>query len=156
MDKIDSRELVDSLQKIVETFHKDITPFAVGVVGKLAENYMKLVTGDKEDREDTEIMSTALGCVQAINRILSLCIEAENLSQDLFPQMEKVLINMCNYLICEEGSEEHREDGLTTISQLVRGMPQLTENLWHLFNNLLSMIGASKLNDYFHNVVVVM
>jgi len=46
-------------------------PYAVQVGGKLAENYIKLVQG-KEDREDAEGMGTALGCLQAINRLLTL------------------------------------------------------------------------------------
>jgi len=116
MELIDCKELVEALQKIAETYHNDITPYAVAVAGKLSENYLKLVNSDKEDREDTEIMSTAIGCIHAINRILGLCIETENLPQDLFPLMEKALYQLCCYLISPEGSDEHLEDGLTTIS----------------------------------------
>jgi len=49
-----------------------------------------MVSGDKTDKEDTELMSTALGCIQAINKILFYSMEGDA-AQNMFPQMESVL-----------------------------------------------------------------
>ena len=89
MDSIDSKDLVDSLRKIVDVYQEEITPYSIEVALKLQENYIKLVQS-KEEREDTEIMCTAHGCLQAINRILFFSID-NPASKDLFPVLERNL-----------------------------------------------------------------
>jgi hypothetical protein len=53
MDDIDFDDLINALQEIVEVFEDEIAPYAIGLCGKLAEAYIRLIsvkgTGEDED-----------------------------------------------------------------------------------------------------------
>jgi len=51
--------------------------------------------------------------------------------------MEQNLEQLVYYVIGEKGPEEHRDEGLTMLACLLRGQPQVSERMWHLYNFVL-------------------
>ena len=74
MDTIEMEELVDALKTIIDVYGELITPYALEVATKLGDTYMRLIQ-TTSDKEDSELMMTAAGCLKAINKILYFAID---------------------------------------------------------------------------------
>ena len=71
MDDIDFDELIKALQNLVEVYHENIAPFAIGLCQKLGEAYIRLVSlKGTGDNEDSETSLSAEGLMSAIRKIL--------------------------------------------------------------------------------------
>jgi len=80
MGEIDSEELVEALEEIVDHYKDDISPFALQLAEHLVESYQRLI-GTNVEEDDGEGALAAVGCVETIKRILESCKN----SADLLP-----------------------------------------------------------------------
>jgi hypothetical protein len=118
MDEIDLKLLVDALQKIIEVYADSVAPFAVKVVKKLQETYIKLIDENAE-QEDAELTLTSFGCLQAINKVLLYSLDLNQSAP--FEELEEGLVNLVVGVIDGKNRDEYMEEILTTLSYLVRG-----------------------------------
>ncbi len=69
MSDIDSEELVSALEYLIEKFDEDMEPFAVDLCTQLVSAYQRLAQVSMDDDGGESVMA-AVGCVQAITRII--------------------------------------------------------------------------------------
>lgn len=138
----------------MDIYNEHITPYALQVVGKLSETFLKLIGSTSQDKEDSEMMMTAHGCLTAINNILLYSMD-EAKQAELFLQLEGVLQEPI-LKILDGNIEDMLEDAFTTVSYLVRGQKTVSQRMWQFYNHILVKALKGEFNENFMNVVVVM
>ena len=136
MNEIDNEELVSALEYLIDKFEDDIGPFAVELCTQLSAAYQRLATQSGEDESGESVMA-AVGCVQAITRIIS---SIKN-NVDLLLRCEDIIYPMMLYSLTPDGMDSI-EESIECIMHLAYYTPkgQLSDNMWKLFPQLIYVI----------------
>eukprot|EP00741_Cyanophora_paradoxa_P019839 tig00000217_g19147.t1 len=125
MDDIDNEDLVSTLEVFIEQYGDAMAPYAVQVVGRLAEAFLRMASADEEDEESG---LAAMGCMRAIN----LTMQSVHARPDLYPAMEAAMLPLIAHMLKPAGVE-YFEEVLESISYLTYFSPKISPGLWQVF-----------------------
>ena len=169
MDNIDSEEIVYSLESIIESFHDEITPFALELLKHLKNAFFKYNYQEnqkisyfslEEEESDVNINSgtiknkrkdikgeeesemAAFRCLEAIKIILST-----SLNEHIYQKSSLFLIDLLNYCLKQEGSD-YLKQGLEILALIVAGMTKISNEILFYFPILIYLcIGIPNLHE---------
>ena len=143
MDEIDSEDLVDSLEALVDHFHDLVLPFAVSLSQKLADTFLRLASSNTADEEG----DSALAAVSILN-IEAKLLEMVQSQQDILAQLSHVLMPVMRLTLSDKGCE-YFEEGLNIVSYLLYyGDEGSLPHLWELYPHLLVAIMGGPVEPY--------
>ena len=91
MNDIESDELVTGLERIVAFYKEDMEPYSVKITQQLVDSYLRLIQIDAKD-DGGESALAALGCVQAVTRIIKSCKNNSKMLQKIEDIIQPVLM----------------------------------------------------------------
>lgn len=134
INQIDSEEIIEALEDIVENFNQEILPFAVELIGQLVITFGHLA--GKEVADDNG--DSAMAAVSSLNTITRL-IETISESPEDVTKASQSLTPVLFHTISRKGCE-YMEEGLKILSLLLNYAP--SNSLNHLYP-LMSIITDS-------------
>jgi hypothetical protein len=124
MSEIDSEELVRALEEIVGHFKDDIAPYALQLTEQLVNSYQRLITVNVEE-DDGESALAAVGCVEAVRRVLDSC---QN-NKELLHQLENIIYPILMHSLTPDGLDAI-EDGLDCIALILYHGQAISPQMW--------------------------
>ena len=103
MNDIGNEEVVQTLDNLIERYGEQMAPYAVQIIGALAQNFMRLFE-EQEDEDDDDALA-AMWVLQAISTMM----EAVSDKPEVYPQMEAALLPMLRKMM-GESAREYFED----------------------------------------------
>ena len=107
MDQIDNEGIVAALEGIVDSYQNEIVPYAYDLIIHLVNAFHKYCNkttnaakDDDEDNDESEAELAAVGCLEAIRRILQA-----KLPESTYSTIQVVLVPVFNYCFSEDGSD---------------------------------------------------
>lgn len=82
MNEVESDQLVTGLERIVAFYKEDMEPYSQKITKQLVDSYIRLIQIDAKD-DGGESAMAALGCVQAVTRIIKSCKENSMMLQKI-------------------------------------------------------------------------
>jgi hypothetical protein len=146
MDKIDSEDLVESLEEIVGTYNMEITPFAVELTSSLTEHFFRMASeGSKANNGESEM--AAASALTTINKI----IDAFDTDSAQLKRIAAVVYPVLEYSLDEVGCEFY-EEALHILTYLLYyseagSLPELS-SLYPLL--IKSVMGDGETEPYAH------
>lgn len=138
INQIDSEEIIEALEEIVENFDKEILPFAVELVGQLVITFGNLAA--KEVADDNG--DSAMAAVSALNTIVRL-IETISESPEDVVKASQSLAPVLFHSLSRKGCE-YMEEGLKVLALLLNYAPSGSlEHLYPLMAIILDSIRGS-------------
>ena len=136
MSQIENEDLVMTLESIVEKFGDEISPYAFGLCQNLAAAFWKLSQTGGEEEDDEMGALAAVGCLRAISTIL----ESVSSLPQLYVQLEPILFPIMQKMTTQEGQDVY-EEVLEIVSYFTYVSPQISEAMWSLWPNFISVRG---------------
>lgn len=116
MEDIDSEEIIDALERIMEQYADEMGPYAVQIATQLVKKYQAMVTEDPnaEDDDEEEQILAATKCVTAIRRIL----EAVHKDKATMMEIMRIIYPVMMYSLTPDGLDSI-DDGLDCINTCI-------------------------------------
>ena len=103
MNDIGNEEVVQTLDNLIERYGEQMAPYAVQIVGALAQNFLRLF--EEQEEEDDDDALAAMWVLQAISTMM----EAVSDKPEVYVQMEAALMPMLHKMM-GESAREYFED----------------------------------------------
>jgi len=129
MNDIGNEEVVQTLDNLIERYGEQMAPYAVQIVGALAQNFLRLFE-EQEGEEDDDALA-AMWVLQAISTMM----EAVSDKPEVYVQMEAALLPMLHKMM-GESAREYFEDVNEVLSYLTYYSPVISDELWGIFPKL--------------------
>ena len=129
MNDIGNEEVVQTLDNLIERYGEQMAPYAVQIVGALAQNFLRLFE-EQEDDEDDDALA-AMWVLQAISTMM----EAVSEKPEVYVQMEAALMPLLHKMM-GESAREYFEDVNEVLSYLTYYSPAISDELWTIFPRL--------------------
>lgn len=140
MDQIDNEGLVAALEGIVDSYQNEIVPYAYDLVVHLVNAFQKYcsksnnLNKDDEEEDESEAELAAVGCLEAIRRIL-----LAKLPEKTYQTLSAVLIPVFNYCFSEEGSD-FIDDALNCLNIILHNVNTIDGSLLFYYPILVYII----------------
>ena len=134
MTEIESEDLVNALEEIVNLYSDDIGPFALQLTEQLMNSYHRLVQTSPDD-DDGECALAAQGCVVTIRRI----IDSVSKNQELLGKIEELALPMLMFCLTPDGMDSI-DDALDCITMMLYHGGKVTPRMWKVYSHLLYLI----------------
>ena len=133
LQEVGADEIVATVDTLIEHYGEQMVPYAVQVVGALAQSFMRLVDeSDEEDEDDATL--AALGVMQALGTMM----EAISGKAEVYRQMEAPLMPLFARC-CEQDAEDYFEEMLELLNYVVYYAESISPQLWSLVPKLHSI-----------------
>jgi len=143
MDEIDSEDLVDALEALVEHFSEAVQPYAVSLAQKLSDAFLRLAGSTAKDDEG----DSAMAAVSVLN-IEAKLLELVQSSQPVLLQLSHVLLPLLELTLSYRGCEFF-EEGLNLLTCLLYyAEPESLSHLWPLYSQLLVAVAGGNAEPY--------
>ena len=126
MNDIGNEEVVQTLDNLIERYGDRMAPYAVQIVGALANNFLRLFEECDDDGDDESL--AAMWVMQAISTMM----EAVKDRPECYAQMEQHLLPMLSRMM-GESARDFFEDVNEVLAYLTYYSPQISDGLWALF-----------------------
>jgi len=149
LHEVDTEDIIFTLEAIVEKFGEEISPFALQLLEQLVSAFWKLI--QSEDEHDTESEMGALasvGCLRAMSTIMDSVSSLPN----LFPDIEKRIFPIFQYMLNERGQDIY-EELMELLAYLTYYSPVLSESLWSLWEPLVQQ-GCTWASAYLESAII--
>jgi hypothetical protein len=125
MGELENDDLVKSLEMIIQCFAQDIAPYAISLIQRLVENFVRLASAEEDD--DAAAMA-ATECLGAIETILDSITK----NPDLYQQVEPLLVPLLVRLL-DDDAMEFMEETLKIMAYLTFYGHGISPAMWQLF-----------------------
>ena len=143
MDEIDSEDLVDALEALVEHFSESVQPYAVSLAQKLSDTFLRLAGSSAKDDEG----DSAMAAVSVLN-IQAKLLELVQSNQPVLVQMSQILQPLLELTLSYRGCEFF-EEGLNLLTCLLYyAEPESLPHLWSHYPQILVAIAGGQAEPY--------
>ena len=138
ISQIDSEEIIEALEDIVENFDQEILPFAVDLVARLVVTFANLASREVADDNG----DSAMAAVSTLNTIIRL-VDTVRESQDDVVKVANLLGEVLNHCLARKGCE-YMEEGLKILALLLKYSPNAAlPHFYPLLGTVLtSLVGS--------------
>lgn len=135
ISQIDSEEIIEALEEIVENFDKEILPFAVDLVARLVVTFANLASREVADDNG----DAAMAAVSTLNTIVRL-VDTVRESQEDVVRVANLLGEVLNHCLARKGCE-YMEEGLKLLALLLKYSPNAAlPHFYPLLGTVLSSL----------------
>ena len=144
MKKIDSEELMDSMETLVGFFSDAVVPYAVELTRQLSVAFERMAASGSKDDEGV----TAMAAVSTLNILIKI-LEAVREHKDQLAQVGIVLLPVLQYTLSSKG-DDFLEEGLSLLGDLLYYQDAATApHMFSIFPLLLeALVGNDQAQAY--------
>ena len=140
-----SEELMDTIEKMVESCDEAVLPFALKLCTKLSIEFERLFS---EADDDDEAAMTCVGILRTLITLLG-CVPSQH--PTILRQMEPILLPLLQRCLSED-SIEFLEDVLEVVALFTYKSPNISHELWTLFPQIIHIFNEFAY-DYIADIV---
>jgi hypothetical protein len=126
MDEMEHTTVVNSIEMLIDAFHEEMEPYALTIIQKMVETFIRLFDDDDTEEEAEFIM---ISCLRTILTLMGALGNKEH----LFGMIEKAVYPIVHKILSDDGGLEFISEGLEILTGITFRAPILTKELWALF-----------------------
>lgn len=140
-NKIESEGIMSTIEAIVEKFSDQVTPYAIGVVTALVEQFWKIVNVEEEaaQNENEDIFAAETLAGHSVLRTVATVLDAISKSPEMYPEMENILFPLLDKFFSEDGLDII-EELLEITTYFTFYSPQISPRMWSLYPKMIQCI----------------
>lgn len=128
MNQIDMEELLVGLESIINHFGDNVAEYAVDLTKELTKQFNRLIHINVDD-DNGESHLAAEGVIKAMNRIVNVCSNKEN----IIKEVEIIIKPVIEFSLSGEGFE-YLDEGLDIIRSIIKKTGKVSPITWSYFS----------------------
>jgi hypothetical protein len=127
MNEMEHERVVQSIELLIDAFHEDMEPYAISIIQKMNETFLRLL----EDEENDEAEFVMISCLRSI---LTLVGALHNKTH-MFPSIGRAVYPIIFKILESSDQLEFLSEGLELLTNLTYYCPSegISQELWQLF-----------------------